>query len=144
MIAINVIVRILIIVNVILTPVCGNFPTATVLSKVFPEVVSLLITVTLQVAFFVPSAFDTVIIVVPTAFAIIFPFSTVAMLELLLDHTKLLSVALLCKIVATRVSVLPTYKDKEDLFNEIDVIGTTVGSVEEAFFTTDTVHVSLY
>ena len=66
------------------------------------------VTVTVQAAVFPPSAVLTVIVAVPSPFAVIFPLlSTVATLVLLDDQLTDLFVAFDGETVAVRVAVLP-------------------------------------
>ena len=77
---------------------------------------------------------------VPTAFAVTFPFCIVTTFSLLLLHTTLLSVALAGEITAESISISPTFNDNDDLLIEIDLIGTISTSV--SFLVTITSHVA--
>ena len=72
------------------------------------------VTVTAHVAFAVPHV--AVIVAEPAALAVTVPLLTVATLLLLVDHVTV------PEAVAVNVLVLPTVKDKEDLFKETESV----------------------
>lgn len=90
------------------------------------------LTVTVQDAVLLPSAVVTVMVVVPTAFAVIVPLLTVATLVALLLQETFLFVALDGVMVAVNVSVAPTNRLVEVLLRLTPVTGTVTVTAQVA------------
>ena len=98
-------------------------------SVLFKEIlVTLLNTFTLHVAVIPVSHDFTVIVASPLVLAVIFPFSTLTISELLLDHSTFLLVALLGVILQIKSYVSPIFSSKFVLLSDIPVTLTSVGT----------------